>query len=125
MIYPEEDFLIDIPDEYTVKKHDDETNGLKCWKSVDFVVELPDRTLFVEFKDPENPLIPDDKKNTNDFITDNLLNDLSVKTRMSFLYEHAMDGAKKPVYYYIVIGLSALDDAIVIAQQDKLKKRIP
>ena len=86
MIYPEEDFLIDIPDEYTVKKHDDETNGLKCWKSVDFVVELPDRTLFVEFKDPENPLIPDDKKNTNDFITDNLLNDLSVKTRMSFLY---------------------------------------
>ena len=35
-----------------VRKFDD--HGLTCMKAVDFLVELPDRYLFIEFKDPED-----------------------------------------------------------------------
>lgn len=125
MIYEEHDLLIDIPKDFSVLKHDDETEGLQCWKSVDFVVELQDRIFFIEFTDPENPSIPNEHKNINDFFTDKLFNELSEKIRLSFLYEYAMEGVKTPVYYFVIFGLSSLDDALVITQNDKLKKRIP
>lgn len=42
------------------RKFDDEAaHGLShCMKAVDFIIELPERLLFVEFKDPENPQTP-------------------------------------------------------------------
>ena len=33
-----------------------EDHGFTQMKAVDFVVELPDRYLFIEFKDPEEPV---------------------------------------------------------------------
>ena len=120
---------IDIPVEYDVKKHDLETQGLQCWKSVDFVIEMPDKTLYIEFKDPENPAIPYKHREAKreDFLVnpDQLLDELSEKARMSFLYEYAMGRAKNPVYYYVIIGLSRLDIPILSSMKDKLNSRVP
>lgn len=39
-----------------VNKFDGEEHGLShCMKAVDFVVELDDRVLYIELKDPEHP----------------------------------------------------------------------
>ena len=41
------------------RRFDDVGRGLShCMKAVDFIVELYDRYLFIEFKDPENPNMP-------------------------------------------------------------------
>lgn len=53
----EKDLQIDLPDGTPWRKFDDESNhGLShCMKAVDFIIELDDRLLFIEFKDPEHP----------------------------------------------------------------------
>ena len=42
----------------TARKFDDKSShGLShCMKAVDFIVELTDRVLFIEIKDPQHPL---------------------------------------------------------------------
>jgi len=44
---------IEIPDALSGRKFDDRTHGLShCMKAVDFIVELVDRILFIEIKEP-------------------------------------------------------------------------
>ena len=49
----EEDLQITLPAAVTGRKFDDKTtHGLShCMKAVDFIVELKDRVLFIEFKE--------------------------------------------------------------------------
>ena len=48
---------ITIPAKAEGRKFDDETAHVltHCMKAVDFIIELKDRYLFVEVKDPEDP----------------------------------------------------------------------
>ena len=56
MIFTEGDLEIDIPDVVNGGRFDGASHGLnRCMKAVDFVVELADRYLFVELKDPQHP----------------------------------------------------------------------
>ena len=56
----EGDLQITINDAIEARKFDDEaSHGLShCMKAVDFVVELPDRYLFIEVKDPKTLRLP-------------------------------------------------------------------
>lgn len=56
-VLAEEDLHITLPATVSGRKFDDQTaHGLShCMKAVDFIIELEDRVLFVECKDPENP----------------------------------------------------------------------
>ncbi|MGC8733127.1 MAG: hypothetical protein ACP5RC_12855, partial [Halothiobacillaceae bacterium] len=56
-VLAEGDLQITLPAGVVGRKFDDEaSHGLShCMKAVDFIIELEDRTYFVEFKDPENP----------------------------------------------------------------------
>jgi len=53
----EGDLQIALPAGAAGRKFDDgATHGLShCMKAVDFIVELEDRILFIEFKDPDHP----------------------------------------------------------------------
>ena len=52
MKFAEGDLEMDIPDVVDGRKFDGDGHGLnRCMKAVDFVVELADRYLFIEFKD--------------------------------------------------------------------------
>ncbi len=56
MKFAEGDLEMDIPDVVRGGKFDGGRHGLnRCMKAVDFVVELADRYLFIEFKDPQHP----------------------------------------------------------------------
>jgi hypothetical protein len=98
-----------------------------CMKAVDFIVELDDRVLFIEFKDPENPNARD--KNSNKFVekflSGTLDGDLTAKFRDTFLYEWACNRMDKPIYYLVLIALSRLDAAALMNRTDSLRRRLP
>jgi hypothetical protein len=95
-VLAEDDLQITLPAGVVGRKFDDEvSHGLShCMKAVDFIVELDDRTYFVEFKDPENPnATPKDSAAfLKKFMSGAIDSDLKTKYRDSWLYEHAVWG---------------------------------
>jgi hypothetical protein len=128
-VLAEDDLQITLPAGVMGRKFDDEvSHGLShCMKAVDFIVELDDRTYFVEFKDPENPnATPKDSAAfLKKFMSGAIDSDLKTKYRDSWLYEYAEGRAKKPIYYLVLIGASTLSDAELITRTDALKRQIP
>lgn len=128
-VLAEGDLQISLPAGAAGRKFDDGAiHGLThCMKAVDFVVELEDRILFIEFKDPENPSAQphDQKKFLQQLLSGNLDADLKIKYRDSFLYEWASGRATKFIYYLVLIGASVLTEADLLARTDALKRQVP
>ena len=128
-VFTEGDLQISFPSSATARKFDDgSTHGLcHCIKAVDFIVELTDRFLFIEIKDPEDPKAnPKDRQTfIPEFLVTGISEDLKYKYRDSFLYEWASEKADKPIYYLVLIAISGLTEADFIARADDLKRKIP
>ena len=96
-------------------------------KAVDFVVELADRYLYIEMKDPQHPRAADQAR--DEFIEElrsgRLDQDLKYKYRDSFLYEWAAGRADKPVHYVVLIALDTLDDAQLASRTHALEQQLP
>lgn len=128
-VLAEDDLQITLPAGVPGRKFDDEaTHGLShCMKAVDFIVEFADRTLFIEFKDPENPNAK--PKNSEaflkNFMSGAIDSDLKTKYRDSWLYEYAVGRAEKPIYYLVLIGASTLSDADLVTRTEALQRQIP
>ena len=103
-----------------VRKFDDQKiHGLShCMKAVDFIVELENRVLFVEVKDPQHPLSrsKDSNRFIEHFLSGQIEEDFKYKYRDSFLYEWAANNLSKPVYYLILIALDTLEDADLLTR---------
>lgn len=113
-----------------VTKFDGEEHGLShCMKAVDFVVELDDRVLYIELKDPEHPRATEkERKNFQKSLseqTESLMRALTTKARDTFLYQFGLDRVDKPVYYVVLIGVESLDSAALSHLTDSLKHQIP
>ena len=117
-----------FPAGVNVRKFDDDKHGLShCMKAVDFIVELKNRYLFIEFKDPQHSKGQkrDREKFMQEFQSGSIDEDFKYKYRDSFLYEWASDRAKKPIHYYILLAMDTLTDADLIARTDDLKRKLP
>lgn len=125
----EGDLQIKLPKGATGRKFDDEaTHGLShCMKAVDLIIELDDRILFVELKDPEHPAShpKDSKKFVEKFLAGQIDADLKTKYRDSFLYEWGCLRTDKPIYYLVLIAASALGPAELLTRTDALKRQLP
>ena len=97
-----------------------EDHGLTCLKAVDFLVELPDRFLFIEFKEPHDP-----EDYAERFKKNQLDQNLKYQYRDSFLYERASGRAHKDNYFYVLIALDNLKTADWQRRTDALKKALP
>ncbi len=97
-----------------------ESHGLTCMKAVDFLVELPDRFLFIEFKEPH-----DREQYAERFKKNQLDQMLKYQYRDSFLYEWAAGRANKDTYFYVLIDLDNLKTADWQRRTDALKKALP
>ncbi|MCE2487801.1 MAG: hypothetical protein J4F42_19990 [Desulfurellaceae bacterium] len=129
-VLEEGDLQITINDAIEARKFDDEaSHGLShCMKAVDFVVELPDRYLFIEVKDPQDPQAPPEASHEfiQQFQTGKLYEDLKYKYRDSFLYEWAAGRAdKKPIDYLVLVALDALDRSHLLRGQEELQRKLP
>lgn len=125
----ERDFQMTLPVGVTGRKFDDEAaHGLSyCMKAVDFIVELDDRILFIEFKDPDDPTAVVDRQQRfiEEFRSGVLDNKLKAKYRDSFLYEWGLGGVSKPIHYLVLIASRALSEAELVTRTDALKRQIP
>lgn len=124
----EGDLEITFPDGAGARRFDDASHGLShCMKAVDFIVELNDRIVFIEIKDPEHPeaLPRDSARFVEAFRSGNLDGDLTQKLRDSFLYEWGCEKVSKPIHYWIIIAHDALDDAQLLTRTDALRRRLP
>jgi hypothetical protein len=125
----EGDLQIEFPAGTIARKFDDQNlhKLSHCMKAVDFVVELGQHTLFVEFKDPDHPSAQ--QKSRKQFLktlsSGKLDEELKAKCRDSFLYEWATGKETKPIHYLVLIGASALSSAELLARTDALKRKIP
>ena len=117
-----------IEGELRAWKFDDESHGLShCMKAVDFIVEFPNRYLFLEFKDPQHPNAPrqDRESFVYSFLAGNLDEDLKYKYRDSFLYEWASGRTDKPIYYFVLIADDALAAPELIDRTNALERALP
>ena len=126
----EEDIEITATGRNRLRKFDDDTHGLShCMKAVDFIMELKDKILFIEIKDPDDPRArPENREEFIDkFKSENLDNDLVYKYRDSFLYEWASGKTReiKPVHYLVLIAASGLTEAELLTRADALKRKLP
>lgn len=128
-VLTEGDLQITLPAGATGRKFDDgATHGLThCMKAVDFVVELDDRILFIEFKDPYDPAAAAERQHLfmSKFHSGVLDNELKAKYRDSYLYEWGSGRTTKPVYYFVLIAASVLSEAELLARTDALRRQIP
>ena len=119
---------ISITGAVNVRKFDDERHGLShCMKAVDFIIELPDRYLFIEFKDPDAPNIPPPAR--AEFMQSlqegQRDEELKYKYRDSFLYEWASGRADKSIYYLVLIAQRDLSPGDMVRRTDALERILP
>lgn len=101
-----------FPDHWDAERFDDPGRpSINFFKPVDFVVELKERTLLIEVKDPSNTNAP--QANKDDFLrqmrTKTLIHDhLVPKARTSWAFLRLMKRAEKPITYIVVIGADSL-----------------
>ena len=127
-VFVEGDLQIAIDDAVAARRFDDDNHGLShCMKAVDFIVELPDMYLFMEFKDPDNPRArPENRREfIQGFQGGELDEELKYKYRDSFLYEWASGRADKPVRYYVLVAIDDLTEADLQARTEDLRRKLP
>ena len=124
----EGDLQITIDDALQARRFDGPEHGLShCMKAVDFVVELSDRIIYIEFKDPDHPQAQYESRQEflNEFTGRVLMEELKQKFRDSFLYEWATGHADKPVHFAVLVGMSDLTEDILISKTEELTKELP
>jgi len=95
-----------------------------CMKGVDFIIELSDRYVFVEVKDPSQAGAPPERRDkfSEKVGSGWLVKELVQKYRDTFLYRWAEQKIDKPIYY---ICLVTLENALVLTLMSDLKRQIP
>ena len=120
---------ITIPANVIARKFDDSaSHGLThCMKAVDFILELSDRLLFIEVKDPDDPASKQEEREKfiGRFLTGGIDEDLRYNYRDTFLYEWASERVNKPIYYLVLVAIETLTEADLLARTDDLKRKIP
>ena len=115
-------------DDATARKFDDISHGLShCMKAVDFVVELGDRVLFIEIKDPGHPRARPEAREVfiKKFLAAERDEDLVRKFRDSFLYEWACGRFDKPIRYWVIVAIETLTEPDLLHRTDELKRELP
>lgn len=126
----EGELQIDLPPSAQGRKFDDRTHGLShCgMKAVDWIIDLQDKTYFVELKDLDaDAATQHDQRNQ---YRENLNagrkdEDLVRKFRDSFIYQWACEKIDKPIFYLVVIACQALDHAMLLHRAKELRRKLP
>jgi hypothetical protein len=108
-----------------VKFDDGTTHASSSLQAVDFVVEYEDHFRFVEVKDPDEPGAVNVAAFREKFRSGQLIRSLAGKYRDSCFFLRLKDETPKDVEYIVLLSMSALDDAMLLAKQDELHRSIP
>ena len=126
----EGELQIDLPSSAQGRKFDDQSHGLShCgMKAVDWIIDLQDKTYFVELKDLDATGATrhdQGSKYLEDLETGGKDADLTRKFRDSFIYQWARGQVNKPIIYLVVIACHALDHAMLLHRTEALRRKLP
>ena len=128
-MHEEGDLRITASGSASLRKFDDPAThqALGPMKAVDFIIDRPRDLIFLEMKDPDNPSAS--AASRREFRTEMLSErhdqDLKYKFRDSFLYEWASGRATKPIIFVVLVELSSLSPAELLARTDQLRHKLP
>jgi hypothetical protein len=124
----ERNLRMNLPEGSNGWRFDGPNHGLShCMRAVDFIVELPEKYLFIEFKDPDHPAGRRKEKTEflRKFLDGKIDEDLKYKYRDSFLYRWACDKTDKPINYLVLVAMETLTEADLLHRTDSLRKNLP
>ena len=124
----EGDLQITVNNAEDARRFDGSNHGLShCMKAVDFIIELSDSYLYIEFKDPYQPGSTQESRQEfiQRFESGVLDEDLKYKYRDSYLYEWASGRADKPVHYAVLVAAEDLSDDVFLMRTEDLKRKLP
>ena len=129
-VMTEGNIKMNFPQNVNVRRFDGPSHGLShcSMKAIDFIVELTDRVLFIEIKDPQDPRATpqSSSKTIAEFKSGEMDEIFKLKYRDSFIYEWASDNLKKkPIHYYVLIGIDTLDKTLLLHRTNSLKTKLP
>lgn len=108
-----------------IRFDDDVTHGHSTMKRVDFIAEYEDKYIFIEVKDPDNPVAADPAAFRTKLIGGNLIPNLAGKYRDSLWFHTLCNKVEKPIYYVVLLSMTALDPALLLSKQDELHRCLP
>lgn len=108
-----------------IRFDDDGTHGNNTMKRVDFIAEYADRYIFIEVKDPDNPVATNPEAFRGKLIGGNLIPDLAGKYRDSLCFHTLCGKTEKPIYYVVLLSMTALEPALLLNKQDELHRCLP
>ena len=128
MKWDEGDLRFDFTSAVQARRFDDGTHGLShCMKAVDFILETKEAYYFLEIKDPDNPAADASRRAqyVQELRAGELRKSLVGKYRDTFIYHWAEKTPGKPIYYIVLLCLTALDAAALLAQEEGLRSSLP
>ena len=130
MTLSEGNLRLTLPERVAGRQFDD---GTTTWpvalhESGGLDLEFPEHVWFIEVKDPDAPGAKA-HHNRNEFLQEfmsgKLSGDLATKFRDSFIYEWACNRVGKPISYYVIVASADLDDALLLARTEDLRRKLP
>lgn len=105
---------------------DDATyHGASTAKRVDFIAEYEGRDIFIEIKDPDDPAAKKPEAFEEKLKSGELVQGLSGKFRDTLFFRSIQGKGDREVIYIALIAMEKLDDALLLAKQDELRRSIP
>lgn len=125
--FDEEDLRLTLPKGIGRKFDGDDHKLSHCMKAVDFIIEWKERLYFVEFKDLDNPKIPQKEKlkKQKEYESGKIDSDLCTKYRDSLLYIRASGDITKDIHYIVILECAVFDTALLMQRADKLRQKLP
>lgn len=129
VVHEEGDLRITAAGSESLRKFDDPTThqALGPMKAVDFIIDGPQGLIFLELKDPDNPSASPANRQEfrEELLSEKLDQELKYKFRDSFLYEWASERSTEQITFVVLIELSSLTPAELLARTDLLRRKLP
>jgi hypothetical protein len=120
------DLELSFPNAKAVIRFDDNAyHAGSTIKRVDFIAEYDTHHLFVEVKDPDDPAAAKPEVLAQKLNNGELVQSLAGKFRDTLFFRSAQGKNDLSVRYVVLLSMKSLDDALLLAKQDQLRRSIP
>lgn len=120
------DLELSFPGAQAVIHFDDsEYHASSTVQRVDFIAEYDAHYLFIEIKDPDIPMAQNPAAFVAKLKSGKLVQSLAGKFRDTYFFRSAEGKNDRKVRYLVLLSMQHLDNALLLAKQDELRKAIP
>ena len=100
-------------------------HGNSTIQRVDFVAEYEDYHVFIEVKDPDNPVAENVAAFEQKLLSGKLIQTLSGKFRDTLFFRSMQGKTDCSILYVVLLSMEKLESALLLAKQDELRRSIP